>query len=272
MFERFNLKIEKKQLDNDLQVRTEGIEKFKKNLEIDRKEYVNTFIDNFTLSEPMNGELLSSLWFPKKKWDIFISHSHIDEEIAVGLASWLEKSFDLKVFVDSIVWGSADKLLKLIDDKYCVLNEVEGKKTYDYSKRNYSTSHVHMMLSSALSEVIYNTECIIFLNTPNSLDLKFSTKESTNSPWIYNEIMISSIVTRTYPRYKEIVQKKFLDYEGFDKKINESLTINYDIKKQLKLFNDINVGDLIEWKRKKTMGVDLHPLDCLYLHVLKGRK
>ena len=59
MFERFNLKIEKKQLDNDLQVRTEGIEKFKKNLEIDRKEYVNTFIDNFTLSEPMNGELLS---------------------------------------------------------------------------------------------------------------------------------------------------------------------------------------------------------------------
>lgn len=45
----------------------------------------------------------------------------------------------------------------------------ERWKTYDYNLRNYTTSHVHMMLATALTEMIDNTECIMFYNTPNSV-------------------------------------------------------------------------------------------------------
>jgi len=44
-------------------------------------------------------------------------------------------------------------------------------KIYDYELRNYTTSHVHMMLSTALTEMIDNTECIMFYNTSLSVSL-----------------------------------------------------------------------------------------------------
>lgn len=47
---------------------------------------------------------------------MFISYSHKDEEIAMAVSDYLEKEFGLNVFVDSFFWGSADALLKYIDD------------------------------------------------------------------------------------------------------------------------------------------------------------
>lgn len=55
-------------------------------------------------------------------------------------------------------------LLREIDEKYC---RHSNGTSFDYDKRNYSTSHVHMMLSIALSRMIDKCESVFFLNSEN---------------------------------------------------------------------------------------------------------
>lgn len=96
----------------------------------------------------LDGSKMQANWFPQIKADIFISHSHKDEALAIALAGWLKDTFGLTAFIDSCVWGYANELLKQIDAVYCL----NGNHSYSYEKRNYSTSHVHMMLSVALTQ------------------------------------------------------------------------------------------------------------------------
>ncbi|MGL5262686.1 MAG: hypothetical protein ACRC9P_09930, partial [Bacteroides sp.] len=114
----------------------------------------------------------------------------------MGLAGWLKNTFGLTVFIDSCVWGHSNDLLKEIDTNYCYQSE---SKVYNYQKRNYSTSHVHMMLSVALTQMIYNTECLFFLNTPNSITPKSIISQS-ESPWIYSEIATTRLIKLRKPR------------------------------------------------------------------------
>ena len=67
----------------------------------------------------LDGTKMQENWFPQIKADIFISHSHEDEELALALAGYLKDSFELTAFIDSCVWGYANDLLKMIDNKYC---------------------------------------------------------------------------------------------------------------------------------------------------------
>lgn len=72
----------------------------------------------------IKGDTLKDTYFPSglfdgSNYDVFISHSHNNEEEAHLLAAWLKKYKKLSCFVDSFAWGSADQLLKEIDDKYC---------------------------------------------------------------------------------------------------------------------------------------------------------
>ncbi len=98
----------------------------KKNIE--QKEIINKQLSEFLSTDGViNGEKLESTWFPQIKADIFISHSHSDEKLAMTLAGWLYRQFGLESFIDSTIWGYADSLLKKIDNKYC-LNE--GDATY----------------------------------------------------------------------------------------------------------------------------------------------
>ena len=53
-----------------------------------------------------------------KSYDIFISHSHNNQKEAEILSAWLTKYKGFTCFVDSFIWGSADELLKEIDNKY----------------------------------------------------------------------------------------------------------------------------------------------------------
>lgn len=148
-------------------------------------------LDSFFLSDQtIDGKSISEEWFPTEKYDVFLSHSHKDLEKVLAFAGWLVCTFDLKCFVDSCTWDYCDNLLKQIDDKYC---KNEHSNTYSYTKRNYSTSHVHMMLSIALSKVMDLSECVMFINTPHSISVKKNfgdlqkgknCKQSTASPWI----------------------------------------------------------------------------------------
>ena len=71
-------------------------------------------------NDKIDGTKMQENWFPKVDADIFISHSHKDENLAKGLAGWLYKEFGLEAFIDSCVWGYANDLLLEIDKKYCL--------------------------------------------------------------------------------------------------------------------------------------------------------
>ncbi|MCK9457830.1 MAG: hypothetical protein M0R31_11120 [Candidatus Riflebacteria bacterium] len=217
-------------------------------------------LDSFLTSEHIDGSRLQEHWFPQIKTDIFLSHSHRDESIAIGLAGWLNEQFDLNLFIDSCVWGYADDLLKLIDDDYCVN---PGSNTYSYQKRNGSTSHVHMMLNTALSKMIDNSECLFFLNTPNSITSEEAITK-TKSPWLYSEIAISEIMRYKTPQAHRggslsKIGKLLLENENY----RSSLNIEYDIN--LQNMKEINKVTLTAWAHHYFATVTKkHPLDCLY--------
>jgi hypothetical protein len=227
------------------------------------KRQVKTDLQKFiTLTGNLDGSMMEKEWFPNVKADIFISHSHDDEKEAIKLAGWIKDSFNLDCFIDSCVWESGDDLIKMIDNEYC---RSEGDITYNYKRRNLSTSHVHMMLSTALAKMIDRAECLFFLNTPNSV----STSEiisKTVSPWIYSEIAISQLVRKPlkFHRDRELV-KSFSESRKF------AIPIVYDLG--LKGFSGLDSEDLRNWHRKWKNGSipKGNSLDYLYdLHISDG--
>lgn len=136
----------------------------------------------------IDGELLRNVIFPTKEFDFFISHSHNDLEIAKKFALWLKCKLRRDVFLDSFVWGSSDDLLQEIDELYC--KQKDG--LYNYRSRNYSTAHVHTLLSMSIMEIIKKSNVGILIDSHHSISLerlRNSDQAKTLSPWIYQEIM-----------------------------------------------------------------------------------
>lgn len=208
-----------------------------------------------TATNSLDGNALVQSWFPQIDAQIFISHSHSDERLAKILAGWLYDCFKLESFIDSCVWGYADTLLKIIDNAYC-LNE--NKLTYDYDKRNRTTSHVHMMLATAISMMIDKTECLVFLNTPKSI-VPIESITKTESPWLYYEIGVSQIIKKKIPnRVMNEDLRTFSDKEYFEK----ALQIEYQV--DLSHLNEINHDVLNRWKNSVTIKQGSIALDILY--------
>jgi len=65
----------------------------------------------------IDANLIAEHLFPKMNYDVFISHSYNDQDMAIQLAHELEKK-GVNAFVDSVVWGSSYELLSAIDNKY----------------------------------------------------------------------------------------------------------------------------------------------------------
>lgn len=223
MFLGFKLTLDDNDFDFDIEHNYYNIGNsiFKQNKKV-IKEELDSFINK---DGSIDGSKLQEKWFPQIKSDVFISHSHQDEKSAIILAGWLNKVFGLNVFIDSSVWGYSNDLLKIIDDRYCRNGDCGN---YDYNKRNFSTSHVHMMLSSALSSMMDRTEALFFLNTPNS-NTVIDLMDKTKSPWIYSEIEISKLIRRKKDR---TILKGPTFTSEMRKVLNESvetLDMNYDL-------------------------------------------
>lgn len=136
----------------------------------------------------IDGERLRNFVFPTDNYDVFISHSHDDLEKAKQFAAWLEEKYNYRVFLDSFVWNSADGLLREIDNLYCK----QRNGLYNYHRRNYSTAHIHTMLSMSIMEIIKRSKVGILIDSHHSINLvrlRNSNQAKTLSPWIYQEIM-----------------------------------------------------------------------------------
>ena len=209
----------------------------------------------------INASKLEKDWFPSVDADIFLSHSHKDERLAIEFAGWLYDVFGVKTFIDSCVWGYADDLLDQINDHYSLKHyEEDGSKTYCYGKTNNASAHVNMILNGALAKMIDNTECLFFFNTPNSISVKQSV-DKTYSPWIYSELLLSSIVEhKSLSEYRKSVSAKRKLYQ-FDE--SEQLAIEY--KAYTNHLGLLEVSDLSFWKEiNGNNRVSWKSLDKLY--------
>lgn len=166
----------------------------------------------------LDAEKIQSDWFPDIKADVFLSHSHADKNLAIAFSGWLKEKFGLCSFVDSCLWGYCDELLKIIDNKFCK----NDNGIYDYKSRNVSTGIVHMILMNAITKMIDKTECLMFLNTPNSIVLENDISQKTYSPWIFSELETSRFIRKIIPNRLE---KRIKDSTKFLSAINESQLI-----------------------------------------------
>jgi len=244
MYRGFNLSIPL----SDININDDNVNEFikiGKEIFQDTKKKVKSTLDDFLLdNKRLDGNKIINEWFPEVKAHIFLSHSHKDETLAFLLAGFFHEAFNIYTFIDSAVWGYSDDLLRQLDDKYCK-NSSNGN--YNYQKRNSSTAHVHMMLSNSLNRMIDNCECIMFLNTPNSIVTSNEINHKTNSPWIFSEINTSVIVQKKTPKRLQRKIKVFSSNEM--KMLNESdqqqLLIDYNV--ELSHLTDLDEDDLINW-------------------------
>ena len=268
MYKGFNLEIGSRDHTSFLGISQHDVDAYERKIE-GLRENLSHNIERVELprneDKSIDATQLINDWFPTSyKPEVFISHSHNDEQTAKRLACWLEKNFELETFIDSTVWGNANDLLQKIDDTYCVMErDNKGVKTYNYSKRNFTTSHVHMMLSTALNDMIYKSECILFLNTPQSVQtVEINKNKRTSSPWIYSELKTASIVEKRYPRKGKIIKHRD---NGVMNILREDFS--YKIEEQLAIFDSLNSKDLEKWYEffKHDKEKNIHPLDSLYI-------
>lgn len=221
----------------------------------EHQDEVQSVLDNFLLSDgSIDGSRMQENWFPQIKADIFISHSHQDEGLAIALAGWLYEKFGLVSFIDSCVWGYADDLKKLLFKTYRKYSEPG-----DFIPlRRFVSSHVHMMLSVALNQMIDNTECLFFLNTPNSISIGAPIGKTTSSPWIYSEIAMSRLIRKQTPRRLKKINES---QKAFSRK-----PIRYRLPMDHLLA--IDEQDMLDWEKSyKSLSSSIctpHSLDKLY--------
>ena len=236
-----------------------------KRLESENLKQVRKSLETFVGA---NGEIDASKmmgeWFGGISADVFICHSRADKELALSLAGFLSQVFKLTVFVDSCAWGHANDLLRELDEAYCKI----GETTYSYSQSTVTASHVHLMLGSALTQMMDRCECVFFLNTENSLksisvqDMAKSNEENiTQSPWLFHELSMLRLIRRRDKNEHRIGMAK---KGGLVEKAASAPVFNYPVS-----LGDIPVLDteeLIRWVEDWIDGrkEEGNALDCLY--------
>ncbi|WP_318492527.1 hypothetical protein [Photobacterium leiognathi] len=209
---------------------------------------IHTELDDFYFKEGvLDGSLLQKTWFPfLEESHIFLSHSHKDKNIAETLAFLFHEVLEINVFIDSQVWGYADDLLRKVDEKY---SYNEKTNTYCYSTRNRTTSNIYLILQNALNCMIDKSECLLFLNTKNTIE-KFTNSglidQRTSSPWIMSELQFSSMVRRReHPfanrsvKFEESVIKSESTENVLNFEVSHVVATNHLIQK--------NLDDILKW-------------------------
>jgi hypothetical protein len=230
-------------------------------------ERFSELLEEYLLNDnSLDASKLQRNIFPDVDADVFLSHSSKDIDEVYAFAGYLNKRFGLSCFIDSTVWGNVYDLLKTIDGEYC---RVPGKiDTFYYEDCIKTASHVYMMLATALMTLIDNTECLMLLDSPESLQYDFGHNtyyddqeivESTTSAWIFAEIAFSRCVWKpkeSHERRQKEGMRKALESTNF----SGGITMRHRID-TLHL-NPLTKQDIILWRKSRKEEID--PLDTLY--------
>lgn len=186
-------------------------------------DYTQQFKDCI-VNEKIDAQKLQDGIFPvNENYDVFISHSHDDEELAIKLRNWIEIKLKMTCFLDKEIWGSGNAILKEIDD----LCWKPDRKFYDYNERNLTTSYVYVMLCNALMQAMDNCKFVFFLNTPSSITPESAhDNPQTHSPWLFYELSVlkyiqkeSGRIRKSFSRGRESLQEdiqNIMNYPAVD--------------------------------------------------------
>ncbi|WP_170020579.1 toll/interleukin-1 receptor domain-containing protein [Campylobacter sp. RM16190] len=190
------------------------------------RKFILDYIQN---ERSINFTDIQKIMFPNDIYpDVFISHSHGDENLAKKLKEYLGVS----AFIDSEIWGNIYNLEKnLIFDKPITYL---GNETIQELNKIYSSTK--LILATALSNVMHNSKYFVFIETLNSRN----NDNTTYSPWIYFENQLARqifikertnrIVANQEHKNESIECKFTTDYDFLDKKTNL-----LDIKQYIRL-------------------------------------
>lgn len=204
------------------------------------------------------AEDIKSIFFPQNSYDVFISHSRSDLDLALRLRQYLKDHFDLRVFVDSICWENIDDLQKELDEHYRT-----NDNNYKYETVKRVAQHSNIILASALTEAIDKSECVFFLNTKNSVVSGARVKEDkTYSPWIYHEVYTASTIRQRKPNRKPANESR---NNALYEAVNPALpTITYGL--DLSNMAKLDSNSLLKWEIFYKTTYRSHALDVLYKH------
>ena len=260
MYKGFNLNIQLEQLYYVFEDKyINHFHKIGNQIYTNNKRIVNNVLESFLLSNGnLNGSKIQENWFPQIKSNIFISHSHKDKEMAIILAGLFKYFFGLTSFVDSCIWGNSNDLVKQLESFYIINSE-----NYNSQTDCFFANHVNIMLSTAISMMIDKTECLFFINTPNSIYTS-DVINSTLSPWIYSEITMSKLIRKRKLNY---YRKKF-SKGGLNRPLNESIEYKLDMNH----LTNLDINNIINWININSRVIQYqdtyHPLDILYEKVI----
>ena len=254
MFCRINAKITDKNSFITDRLKSEG----KKLLDEKKDSYFRGLDECFLRDYTINADEIAQRMFPIVEADIFLSHSHKDKGFVEAFAAWLYVEFEIKCFVDSVFWESSEELIKNIVKRYC---EENGKKRCSPKQINQVRTHVNLILNGALMKMIDETECFMFINTPNALQTRdFLFQESiTTSPWIYSELLISKLI-RVRQLDKHTTRKK----ESGQKEKNESIGLVFNHNASINHLVNVDYSEWELWEKECKGKKSTEALDALY--------
>ena len=213
----------------------------------------------------IDGTRLQEEWFPTRCYDsqfqVFISHAHKDFKTICSLAGFLYEEYGLCSFIDSVYWGYIAELLLDLNDYYSSVVR-NDRVVYDYHTGNFLSANVHIMLSNALMRMMDACECLIFVDSDNSM--KYRLKQTiTPSPWIFEEVGFSQCLRINLPfRYKDKVVVNLNESQNqstirmFSAE-QEPRRANFDYQINLKDFKELTQLDLVTYQGK------LHDIELL---------
>lgn len=232
----------------------------------------------------VNGDIsaktLADNLFPEKKPHVFISHSSKDVNMAIRFANSLYDKYGIVSFIDSQLWGHIDYALKEMHELYC---KIPNSSSYYYKKSNNLLSHMHAILSMALMRVMDNADCVIFIESENSIhnymeESKINPlntiekKSETLSPWISSEVNFANSL-----RLNGHEDRNLLAKAGF-----ESYSINESHEKRAEdsmpsIIHEIDLTNFIEIKAsgfRESMSLNrstpIRSLDMIYRKYSQG--
>lgn len=211
-------------------------------------------------NKTVNAGEIKNILMPTDNFDIFISHSHKDVELAKCLAGYIEQELGLKCFIDSLYWGNIEELQEELNKEHYN----EKTESYSHQKTMEVAKHANMILASALTEMIDRCECVFFLNTDNSvIPGKEALKPNqTYSPWIYHEVYTVSRIRNNVPVRR---QKLNECHYARDSEYIEMPRIVYDLN--LDGMIELNYNKIEKWKEKSSSKTRDEKLDYLYDYI-----